>query len=192
MLVRGLALTGVSAVLAVLVAGCGGSKSPSVASIPTTTSPPGQTKGASTTGGQSSERPSAVVLATCLRSHGLTAVVGSPTNASQPAISLAGVVVTGTDPSSPRFQSAMQACRKYMPGGGPPQMSPTQKAEWVTAMTAFAGCMRKNGVPSFPDPTGAGTFPSGFLENVDPGSEQFQSALSSCQKLEPSFGPRIG
>jgi hypothetical protein len=141
---------------------------------------------------QSSQRPSAVVLATCLRSHGLTADVGSPANTSQPAVSLAGVVVTGTDPSSPRFQAAMQACRRYMPGGGPPEMSPTQKAEWETAMTGFAACMRKNGVPSFPDPTGAGTFPPGFLNDLDPTSAQFRSALNTCRKLEPSFGPRFG
>jgi hypothetical protein len=190
MLVRGLALAGALASLAVLAAGCGGSKAPPVASIATTTgssAPPA----ASTTGGQSSKR-SPVVLATCLRAHGLTAEVGSPAQASQPAVSLAGVVVTGTDPGSPRFQAALQACRKYMPGGGPPQMSPTQKAEWVTAMTGFAACMRKNGVPDFPDPTGAGTFPSGFLGEIDPGSPRFQSAINACRKLEPSFGPRIG
>ncbi len=185
MLVRGVALAG----LVVIAAGCGGSKSPSIASITTTSSSGGQTTSTSPVG---SKGPSSVELATCLRDHGLSAEVGSPGNLSQAAISLAGVIVTGTTPSSPQFQAAMQACRKYMPGGGPPQMSPTQKAEWRTAMTAFAGCMRKNGVPSFPDPTGDGTFPQGFLQSVDPTSAGFQSALNTCKSLEPSFGPRIG
>jgi hypothetical protein len=188
---RGFALAGILAGLAVLVAGCGGSKPPSVASI-TTTSPPAGEKTAAATGGSGSKRPSPVVLATCLRDHGLTAEVGSAGSAPNDAISLAGVIVTGSDPASAQFKAALQACRKYMPGGGPPAMSPTQKAKWVTAMTGFAACMRKHGVPNFPDPTGAGTFPSGFFNGLDPSSAQFQSALKVCEPLEPNFGPRIG
>jgi hypothetical protein len=189
MLVRGLSLAGVLAGLAVLAAGCGGSKSPSVASITTTSA--GQTTQPAT--GTAGSKPDTAALVTCLRSHGLTAEIGSGGGSSStPVVQLAGVIVTGTDPSSPRFQAALAACHKYMPGGGPPQMSPTQKAEWVTAMTSFAGCMRKNGLPNFPDPTGAGTFPPGFLGNFDPSSTQFQNALKTCQKLEPGFGPRIG
>lgn len=130
---------------------------------------------------------------TCLRTHGLTAEIGSGEGSSStPAVQIGGVVVTGTDPSSPRFQAALAACRKYMPGGGPPQMSATRKTKWVTAMTSFAGCMRKNGLPSFPDPTGAGTFPSGFLDDFDPSSTQFQNALKTCHRREPGFGPHIG
>jgi hypothetical protein len=189
MLVRAVAITGSLAGLVVLLAGCGGSKQPAVASITTASIP------ATTTSPAGSSVPkgrSSAVLAACLSAHGLSAVVGSAPNAQEKAVALAGVVVTGVDPSSPRFQSALQACRKDMPGGGPPAMSPAQKARWVTAMTAFAGCMRTNGVPSFPDPTGGGTFPAGFFDSLDPSSPQFQSALKTCEPLEPSFGPHIG
>lgn len=86
----------------------------------------------------------------------------------------------------------MRACRKYLPGSGPPGMTPSQKAEWVTAMSQFAACMRANGVQGFPDPTGAGTFPSGFFNRVDPDSSRFQGALETCRPLEPKFGPRMG
>lgn len=191
MLVRGLALAGVLTGLSVLAAGCGGSKSPSVASITTTSSSPGQaTQPAAPAAGS---KPDTAALVTCLRTHGLTAEIGSGAGSSStPAVQIDGVVVTGADPSSPRFQAALTACRKYLPGGGPPQMSPTEKSKWVTAMTSFAGCMRKNGVPRFPDPTGAGTFPSGFVNNFDPSSTQFQNALKTCRKLEPDFGPHIG
>ena len=31
------------------------------------------------------------------------------------------MVISGSvDPSSPQFQAALQACRKFLPGGGPP------------------------------------------------------------------------
>lgn len=191
MLVRGLSLAGFLAGLAVLAAGCGGSKAPSVASITTTATTPGRATQPATSGAGS--KPDTAALVTCLRTHGLTAEIGSGGGSpSTPVVQIAGVIVTGADPSSPRFQAALDACRKDMPGGGPPQLSPTQKTTWVTAMTSFAGCMRKNGLPSFPDPTGAGTFPSGLLNDFDPSSTRFQNALKNCEKLEPGFGPHIG
>ena len=192
MFARGLALVGGLVGLAVLVAGCGGSKAPSVASITTTSAPAGKTAVPGVSKSAPSKRPSPQALVACLGDHGLSAVVGSGANAPNGAVSLAGVIVTGAEPGTPRFQAALQACSKYMPGGGPPAMSPTQKAEWEAAMTRFATCMRKNGVPSFPDPTGEGTFPPGFLKHLDPTTTQFQGALTACRSLEPSFGPRIG
>lgn len=48
---------------------------------------------------------------------------------------------------------------------------------------AFAQCMRKNGVPSFPDP-GAST-PS----RIDAHSSAFQHALQACQELSPKKAP---
>jgi hypothetical protein len=95
------------------------------------------------------------------------------------------------DPDSPQFQSAMQACRKYLPGGGPPTLTPAQQAEAAKAMLRFATCMRSNGVPSFPDPNGEGRFPLGSLSELDPNSPLVQSAFKACESLEPKVGPRI-
>ena len=59
--------------------------------------------------------------------------------------------------------------------------------------TAFAACMRKNGVPDFPDPDTSGRLKiTGGIRNgqrfgLDPNSAAFQKARKACQKLAP-FG----
>ena len=168
---------------ALLGAGCGGSKAPSVANI----------GGAQTTTAASasgSRDPSA--FAGCMTSHGFAASLGSAANASGKELSIAGVVIGGNvDPTSPQFQAAMQACRKYLPGGGPPTLSPAQQAEHARAMASFAACMRKHGVPNFPDPNGQGMFTPDQLQQLDPTSPLFQAAFKACESLEPKAGPRI-
>jgi hypothetical protein len=59
------------------------------------------------------------------------------------------------------------------------------------ALVAFSACMRRNGVPKFPDPESAG---SGFRitlgdENgIDVSSPKFRSAEEACKKLLPNGG----
>jgi hypothetical protein len=48
---------------------------------------------------------------------------------------------------------------------------------------AFSACMRKNGVPSFPDPTKGGGLTIDKTQMPD--SPQFKSAQTKCQKLRP-------
>lgn len=178
-------LTAGLAALALLPAGCGGSKAPSVASLRTTTS----TAGRPTT---SPATPSRTAFAACLSSHGFQASPGSAATAANNALSVAGVVINGNvDPSSPQFQKAMQACRKLLPGGGPPSMDPAQRAEHARSMASFAACMRKHGVPSFPDPNGQGMFSPGSIKGLDPGAPLFQSAFKVCTPLQGKVGPRI-
>ncbi len=56
---------------------------------------------------------------------------------------------------------------------------------------AFSQCMRANGVPNFPDPSGGGIrIQSG--SGVNPASPSFQSAQSRCSKLLPGGGPPRG
>jgi hypothetical protein len=187
-------LVGGIAALALLAAGCGGSSAPPVANLTTTST--STAAGSTTTAagpGRTGQPAGTAALVTCLGDHGLSASTGSAANASDQSIHLGGVTIDGNvDPGSPRFQSALRACRKYLPGGGPPSLTPSQKAEWVEGMSQFAACMRAHGVPGFPDPTGVGAFPSGFLSRIDPGAPQFQRGLQTCQSLEPKFGPRIG
>ena len=117
--------------------------------------------------------------------------VGAAT-ASGRSLHLPGVTLGGNvDPGSPQFQAAMQACRKYLPGGGPPALTPAQRAEAAKAMAAFAACMRKNGVSSFPDPNGQGTFPPGSLARLDPSTPLVETAFKACESLESKVGPRI-
>ena len=51
-------------------------------------------------------------FAACMRSHGVP-------NFPDPKTSNGGFMITGINPNSPQFQSAQQACRSLMPGGGP-------------------------------------------------------------------------
>jgi hypothetical protein len=52
---------------------------------------------------------------------------------------------------------------------------------------ALAGCMRSNGVSTYPDPGGSGTVkPS--LQQLGVSSSRFQAALSACRHLLPNGG----
>ncbi len=55
---------------------------------------------------------------------------------------------------------------------------------------AYAKCMRKNGVPDFPDPNAQGNFVvhGGPGSDLGPGSPQFATAQTACQKLLPNGG----
>lgn len=59
------------------------------------------------------------------------------------------------------------------------------------AALAFAGCMRANGVPHFPDPKAGGGFLFQTGAGVDPSSPAFRAAQAKCKKLLPP-GPGSG
>ncbi|MES1248373.1 MAG: hypothetical protein ABUS54_11960 [Actinomycetota bacterium] len=53
---------------------------------------------------------------------------------------------------------------------------------------AFSQCMRRNGVPGFPDPSEGGGLRISAGSGVDPDSPQFKAAQSKCGKLLPNGG----
>jgi hypothetical protein len=57
---------------------------------------------------------------------------------------------------SPAFASADAACQHLMPAGGQPNQSVRQTPAHVTALLAFARCLRGHGFANFPDPTSNG------------------------------------
>jgi hypothetical protein len=67
---------------------------------------------------------------------------------------------TGIDPASPAYESAQNACKKYLPPSKPPPPTPQSVRR---EELAWATCMRANGVPSAPDPNANGDiqFPVG-------------------------------
>jgi hypothetical protein len=177
----------VATVALLLAAGCGGSKSPSVASLRTTTS--ADTATSTSDAGPTKSSPSA--FAGCVTSHGFQASVGSAAAARSGSISIVGVTISGADPNSSQFQAAMQACRRFLPGGGPPTLTPAQQAEAAKALSSVAACMRKNGVPNFPDPTGQGRFPASSLDQLDLNAPLFRSSYKICRPLMSKAAPRI-
>ena len=53
---------------------------------------------------------------------------------------------------------------------------------------AFSACMRKHGVPNFPDPNSQGQLVIQGGAGLNPRSPQFQSAQRACRKLLPNGG----
>jgi hypothetical protein len=122
-----------------------------------------------------------------MRAHG---VPNFPDPNSQGVIAIpAGLNI---NPDSPTFRAAQQHCSSLLPNGGRP--SPQQLAKMRAALLAFSACMRKHGVPNFPDPTfsdgGAHIhIAGGSGTNLDPQSPVFQAAQTACSsKLPGKFG----
>jgi hypothetical protein len=53
---------------------------------------------------------------------------------------------------------------------------------------AFSACMRKHGVPNFPDPDSKGGLTLNGSTGLDPSSPQFRAAQQACRKLLPNGG----
>lgn len=70
---------------------------------------------------------------------------------------------SGINPRSPGFQSAQHACAKLQPGG---DARPVPTESQKLAAIAFAKCMRRHGLPDFPDVTAPG---SGSIVRRGPG-----------------------
>jgi hypothetical protein len=166
------------AAVPVLAAGCGSNDgTPQVAKLSTTSSPTTNPSAPLVPRGGSFVR-----FVTCMRQHGVQAQLGPQGR---------GVSISGT-PNGPSVDRAQAACRKYLPGGGPPALTPAQAAQRAKAMLGFAKCMRKHGVPNFPDPNGQGEFDLGSLQSIK-SSPALQQAGRACQYLENNVkGPRIG
>lgn len=81
--------------------------------------------------------------AQCMRSHGVPSFP-------DPTAGGPSVIPNWINPQAPAFQTAQKACAKFLGGGsGQGSASESRKLELLN----LAKCMRKHGLPSFPDPT---------------------------------------
>jgi hypothetical protein len=95
------------------------------------------------------------------------------------------------------------ACGGGSPGKGVAQIGTTQTTTSSPSaysgspndrrgtLVAFSACMRKHGLPNFPDPKAVGHgygLTIGKETGVDPSSPQFKSAERICKKLLPNGG----
>jgi hypothetical protein len=141
--------------------------------------------------GGSSAKPTAssggseLALSRCMRAHGVPNFPdprkgpgGSEGMSVSQAVGSSTLTVDGISFSGPAFQSAERTCKLFGGGSSPPPISESQKV----AAFRFAQCMRKHGVPNYPDPT----FPSGggIETNLGPGfnlrSPASQNAAKAC------------
>jgi hypothetical protein len=144
-------ILGALAGLSLLVSGCGGASSPSVANVATTTTSTvvHQSTSSASPSTQDQLRQENLKFSACMRSNGVP---------NFPDPSPGGGFVfrsgSGLDPSSPAVKRAQAKCRKYMPGGGgiSPGAQTHPTAQWLEHMDGIARCMRRHGVADFPDP----------------------------------------
>jgi hypothetical protein len=176
--------------LAFVAAGCGSSKSPSVADVGgnhTTTSsstapPPGSGTSAGSGGGASAVMKLAnggAKFSACMRKNGVP-------NFPDPGHdgSIAFGPSSGINPNSPKFKAAQAKCQQELPHGPPPSAAQQQKMQ--QAALAFSRCMRAHGVKNFPDPQfSGGTASLGIRgrpgSGLDPDSPLFERAQQACQ-----------
>jgi len=184
--------------LVAALAGCGGSSSPGVAHIGTTSSssPAGGAAGGTPESPETSAavQKQMVKFSQCMRTHG---------EPEFPEPSEGGIHIEnhnghGPNPESSRFKAAEKACAKYAPHKLAP--SPAQQAKMQEAALKFSECMRHHGVPNFPDPKfstsgGAVRVKLGGpgSSGINPSSPQFQDAQRACQANLPFKGaPHAG
>lgn len=153
-------LGAVAASCALAVCGCGSSSGP---------------HDSSATGGP------LLALARCMRAHGVS---GFP----DPKASGGLVIPSNINPQAPVFVAAQRACASLAgPGGG--GSGGTGAASRKLKMLALARCIRKHGVPDFPDPSstppppGNGNAlggPGAFLQIPNPVTPAFRRAAAAC------------
>jgi hypothetical protein len=138
--------------------------------------------GSTNSSGTTTNSSSQLALAQCMRSHGVPNFPDPGANGGFSVVGTPGsptVTIDGTSFAGPVFESAVKACKLFGGGTSPPPVSASQKARAV----ASAVCMRKHGVPDFPDPT----FPAGggiaimVPSGVKPSSPAFQRAAQACR-----------
>jgi hypothetical protein len=183
----GLALLAAAATL--VLAACGGSGSPHVVSLDTTTAKRTTAStshvASTTTTPAKGGNPTELVdeWAICMRHH------GDP-NQTDPTIDSHGVINIFMSHVSARVSAQVRggtgaqtgSCSQYLSAAqrllraANPVPPPPNQAE----LLAYVGCMRANGVPNYPDPTGDKANFSGT--GVDPNSPSFIHANEICGK----------
>jgi hypothetical protein len=181
---RSSGLAALAAAAAIGLAACGGSGSPHVASLNNSSGDPG----GSTTTTLPKGNPTQLLdeWASCMRSHGDPNQV-DPTIDANKVIHITfppganGDLKGSNNPCSTYLTAASTALR----GGKPLQKPDPAKLE------KFSQCMRANGIPDFPDPSGGGlsiqTHPG---SDLNPNNPTFQNASKLCAKKYglPGFG----
>jgi hypothetical protein len=157
--------------LGLLASACGGSSSQGVAEVETSET---TTTGSGSAGGSSARGPAA--FAACMRSNG---VAKFPDPDADGEFQVEGL---GIDRDSRQVRTAFAACRSLI--DEPEGRSPAELARDRERLLAFAACMRKNGLPRFPDPNpSGGGLTLGRNSGLDPNSPQFRKAEKACEKL---------
>lgn len=172
---------GVLAAVGLLAASCGGSPGSHVAQLATTTTQIGSsTRNASAAPLQ---HAGWLAFSGCMRSHGVSRYPDPAGNGPPPKESLQQLGV-----SSSRFQAAESSCRHLLPNGGRPPDQAVRQQVRAEALR-FSECVRRHGVPTFPDPGSDGRIPDPATVGIDQGSPKFEAANQACGRYRPPYMP---
>ena len=127
---------------------------------------------------------SALKFSQCMRDQGLTWFPDPKPNGG--GMQLA--IPKGSDKQ--KVDKAMEACKKYAPGGGEKrEMSPEDLEE----ARKVSQCMRDNGVKDFPDPNPDGSMRiDGDKMSMGPGDPTFDAAQKKCFRNGPGSASGAG
>ena len=168
-----------AAALAVLAAACGSSSGTQVAQLGSTTTQT-STSAANNSGTSTTPGSAAIVWTRCMRAHGVPNLPDQ--TGGNPGIKIPSAQQLGV--SSSQLQAAVSACRRFLPNGGQAPSEAAQQQQ-LHAMLLFAKCMRRHGVPDWPDPIIGPQGKAGFnlvgLQGVD--TPQAQNATRTCGHL---------
>ncbi|MGO9959991.1 MAG: hypothetical protein ACLP50_29115 [Solirubrobacteraceae bacterium] len=122
----------------------------------------------------------------CMRDHGVTGFPDPNTTETPNSFGIDGYnfdLPANMDTQSPAYEAANRTCQPRTAGSGAPHQLPAKAKE---ALLAHAECMRKHGVPNYPDPTfstagGGVTVSSGGVPGMNPRSPAFQQAQKICE-----------
>ena len=125
----------------------------------------------------------ALAYANCMRSHG---VPDFPDPNGQGEFQLHTIFENGRatkgadlDPSSPVFQAGERACGSL--GSAGRQVTKAQEARAFQQALQAAACMRANGVPDYPDPTGnSQAIHASSGSDLNPANPTFQAVSTLC------------
>ena len=128
---------------------------------------------ASGTGPNGTRLQQALAFARCVRSHGVPHYPGPNSS---------GMFIK-TPQNAADFKApdgAVQAC-VYLDRDAKPVLNAAMQAQVNRANLAFARCMRRHGIPKFPDSWGGG-INIGRMQSlgIDTNSPQFSAALKAC------------
>jgi hypothetical protein len=174
---RAAAATIAAAALVLLAAACSGS-------------PSSTGSGGSPNAGAAANSQMGIRYASCMRAHGVPKYP-DPASSNVLADGLPKVSPQQLGVSSSQYQAAQSACAHLLPNGGQPTQAQAQQD--LTAMRAFARCMRSRGLPTWPDPTYDPAAGWGFnllhVVGFDPSSTQADNLMDECDRVLP---PGIG
>ena len=179
---RPLAALAMLAMVAVISAACGGTPSSGDTNTAATPAGTGRNGGNTTT----TTREKAVKFAECMRANGVSTF---PDPDASGEMTIDGIANgSSVDPNSPAFKQALSACKDLEPPGF---TGTTATPQQRIARLEFAQCVRKNGVPDFPDPT-----PNGPLIDTNRipsaattgGMSALNAAMQKCGRYASAAG----